>query len=224
MSRLLAIGDIHGCWTALSTLTQSVPIRDDDLVVTLGDYVDRGPDTRRVLEWVIARYQAGRLIPLRGNHEIMMLEAREGEDMLDYWIKVGGRSVLASYAPPGRPGQLSDIPSEHWIFLERETRRFHETDTHFFVHANVVPDWPLNEQPDEIVFWERCFEPIPHMSGKIMICGHTPQTSMRPANFGHAVCIDTWAYRNGWLTCLDPATGQYWQANQQGDTRRDFLE
>lgn len=223
MSRLLAIGDIHGCFTALQALVAYVPIRDDDLLVTLGDYVDRGPNSREVLQWLIARHATGHLIPLRGNHEIMMLEAREGPDMLDYWWQVGGRETLQSYGTDGNEGQLSDVPDSHWQFLEQQTRRYYETATHFFVHANVLPDWPLADQPDEVIFWEKFRDPPPHESGKIMICGHTPQLSGVPLDIGHAVCIDTGIYRNGWLTCLDPATGEFWQANQQGQTRRGDL-
>lgn len=222
-SRILAIGDIHGCLTALTALASFVPFRDNDLLVTLGDYVDRGPDTRGVLDWLIARFETGRLIPLRGNHEIIMLDAREGPDMLAYWQLVGGQATLRSYSGDGTEGDLSDIPDEHWQFLEQDTRRYYETATHFFVHANALPDWPLADQPDDVIFWEKFYNPPPHESGKIMICGHTPQPSFEPRDIGHAVCIDTWVYKNGWLTCLEPATGKYWQANQKGETRRGEL-
>ena len=57
-----------------------------------------------------------------------------------------------------------------------------------------------------------------------MVCGHTKQRSGRPRNWGHAVCIDTWVYGDGWLTCLDVRTGRYWQANQAGQTRTDYLD
>jgi serine/threonine protein phosphatase 1 len=224
MPRLLTIGDIHGCFTALKTLADYVPIKDDDLLVTLGDYVDRGPNSREVLDWLIARYDRGRLIPLRGNHEIMMLEARDGEASLQFWLDVGGREALASYAPPGETGRLSHVPLRHWQFLEGQTRRYYETQTHFFVHANALPDWKLDDQPDDVLFWEKFRSPPPHGSGKTMICGHTPQVSRRPLDIGHAICIDTWVYGMGWLTCLDPVTREYWQANEQGETRRDVLE
>jgi len=223
MPRLLAIGDIHGCFAALQTLEEIVPFRPDDLIVTLGDYVDRGPQSREVLDWVIARHAAGQVIPLRGNHEVMMLEAREGEDMLDEWLQVGGRKTLDSYVAAGTTGQLTDVPASHWQFLEFQTRRYLETATHFFVHAGVIPDLPLEEQPDEYLFWERFFDASPHESGKIMVCGHTPQTSYRPSDIGYAVCIDTWIYKGGWLTCLDPQTGEYWQANQQRQSKHDWL-
>ena len=224
MPRLLAIGDIHGCDTALQALAEFVPIRDDDLLVTLGDYVDRGPNSRAVLDWLISRFATGQLIPLCGNHEIMMLDAREGEDMLDFWLGAGGLDTLESYGTDGETGLLADVPVSHWHFLEHQTLRYYETATHFFVHANALPDWPLADQPAEVIFWEKFRNPPPHASGKIMVCGHTPQPSMRPLDIGHAICIDTWIYRDGWLTCLNPETGEYWQANQEGRTRRGWLE
>lgn len=223
MSRLLAIGDIHGCLTALETLVEFVPIVDDDLVVTLGDYVDRGPGTREVLDWLIARHARGALIPLRGNHEIMMLEARDDDDAaLRLWLRHGGRETLESYSD--LPDVTFDaIPESHWWFIERQTKPFYETATHVFVHANLEPTMQLADQPDEVLYWRRFYAPAPHQSNKTMVCGHTAQSEGIPLNLGHAVCIDTWVYGDGWLTCLDPATGEYWQANQMGETRRSQL-
>ena len=71
--RTFVIGDIHGCFTALQTLERELKFTDDDLLITLGDYVDRGPDTKSVVDWLIARRRrGGGLIALRGNHEVLM--------------------------------------------------------------------------------------------------------------------------------------------------------
>lgn len=222
--RHLAVGDIHGCFRALTTLAASVPFRPDDTVITLGDYVDRGPDSHAVLDWLIAYGRRGNLVALRGNHEIMMLDARDGGEALERWVGCGGDATLASYSPLGDAGRLADVPDEHWQFLEGQTRGWYETPTHFFVHANAYPDTPLDEQPDFMLYWEGFGDPPPHESGKVMVCGHTPQKSGVPRDRGHAVCIDTKAYGGGWLTCLDTASGRYWQANQQGETRQGDLE
>lgn len=224
MPRLLAIGDIHGCYTALETLAAYVPFRDSDLLIGLGDYVDRGPNSREVLNWLISRFAMGSLIPLRGNHEVMMLESREHHELLYEWLSVGGQETLQSYAGAQSETSLEIVPESHWQFLGDQTRRYFETPSHIFVHANLLPDWTLADQPDDVIFWEKFRDPPPHQSGKIMVCGHTPQPSLRPLDIGHAICIDTSVYRNGWLTCLDPATGEFWQANQQRETRRDRLE
>jgi len=66
--------------------------------------------------------------------------------------------------------------------------------------------------------------PAPHCSGKIMVCGHTSQKSGVPLNLGHAICIDTWAYGKGWLTCLDVISGRVWQANQAGQQREAWID
>jgi serine/threonine protein phosphatase 1 len=222
--RHLAIGDIHGCSRALLTLAAWVPFRDDDVLVTLGDSVDRGPDSFGVLDWLIARHQRGGLIPLAGNHEIMMLAAREDAGALDNWLAVGGDAALASYSHLDDAGRLSDIPETHWDFLATQLLAYHEIDTHFFVHAGAWPEVPLADQPDLTLYWEAFNDPAPHKSGKVMVCGHTPQRSGKPRSVGHAVCIDTAACRGGWLTCLDVASGRYWQANQRGETRRGWVE
>jgi serine/threonine protein phosphatase 1 len=222
--RHLAIGDIHGCSRALHTLAAWVPFRDEDVLITLGDYVDRGPDSFGVLDWLIARHRRGGLIPLAGNHEIMMLAAREDAEALDRWVAVGGDATLASYSHFDDAGRLSDIPDSHWDFLATQLLAYHEIDTHFFVHAGAWPELPLADQPDLLLYWESFNAPAPHCSGKVMVCGHTIQRSGQPRNVGHAVCIDTNVARGGWLTCLDVATGRYWQANQRGETRRGWLE
>ncbi len=220
--RHIAVGDIHGCYTALTTLAATVPFRPGDLLITLGDYVDRGPDTCAVLDWLLNRAHRDNLVALRGNHEIMMLQARDSEDALQAWLENGGDRALASYSPFEDTGRLVDIPDCHWEFLE-ETRDWFEIETHFFVHANAYPDVPLDEQPEYMLYWEKFNDPPPHQSGKIMVCGHTPQPSGRPRSIGHAVCLDTGVYRDGWLTALDVATGDYWQANQRGQSRHGRL-
>lgn len=222
--RTLAIGDIHGCSVALDALLEAVGPGDGDRIVTLGDYVDRGPDSRGVLDRLIALHDAGLLVPLRGNHEQMMLRARTDEEQRWAWFRVGGAQTLASYAPQRRGGELSDVPPAHWAFLERACMDYFETPTHLFVHAGADPDRPLSDQTPYVLFWEPFFDPGPHRSGKIIICGHTAQRSGKPLHRGHAICIDTFAYGGGWLSCLDVTSGKLWQANQHGEQREAWLD
>ncbi|EYF02688.1 metallophosphoesterase family protein [Chondromyces apiculatus] len=221
--RVLAIGDIHGCSSALDALVDAVALRPGDQLVTLGDYVDRGPDSRGVLDRLIRLADEGYLVPLRGNHEQMLLRARTNPDLKAMWFRVGGVQTLASYAPPGGRGTFDDIPAAHWTFLERTCATFHETDTHFFVHAGAAPDEPLARQRASVLLWEPFINPRPHCSGKVMVCGHTAQRDGRPRSVGHAICIDTWACGAGWLTCLDVGSGQLWQANQEGKIQQGWL-
>jgi serine/threonine protein phosphatase 1 len=223
LARYLAIGDIHGCITAFRTLIDFVAPGSDDTIVTLGDYVDRGPDSRAVVDLLIDLSGNHRLVPLRGNHEIMMLEAREKNSWLQPWLKYGGDATLASYAKTkGEPGSFADIPDAHIDFLENRLLPHYEMESHFFVHAFADPRVPLEEQKDPTLYWRKYIKSEPHCSGKIMVCGHTIQGDARPMNDGHAICIDTWAFGSGWLSCLDVESGTVWQANEQGD-RRSFV-
>ncbi len=222
--RTLAIGDIHGCSAALDALLADVDPRPGDRLVTLGDYIDRGPDSRGVLNRLISLHAAGLLVPLRGNHEQMMLRAREDEELRWSWFRVGGAQTLGSYAPRHRLGDLADVPPAHWAFLERTCAEYHETDTHIFVHAGADPDKPLAAQPSYVLLWEPFTDLGPHQSGKVLVCGHTAQRSGRPLDRGHAICIDTFVYGGGWLTCLEVNTGRVWQANQRGERRSGWLE
>lgn len=225
MARTLSIGDIHGCLTALDTLIGYVRPSEDDTLIFLGDFVDRGPDSRRVVERLIALTENPRVICIRGNHEIMMLGARGGRNDFRYWATFGGLETLESYSESSQNVSLEVIPDSHWSFLERTLDRGYETKSHIFVHANLHPALPLAEQSSEWIHWQ----PInsqshqPHLSGKTMVCGHTQQRSGVPLVLDKAICIDTWAYGDGWLTCLDVESGDFWQANELGSTRKGLL-
>lgn len=218
--RILAISDLHGYSTALDALIAAVNPKLEDLIITLGDYVDRGPDSKGVIDRLIALYQTGQLIPLRGNHELMMLASRKKPK--SRWRRLHGKQTLASYAKSGK-SKLSNIPEEHWDFIENTCVNYWETEKHFFVHANACPYLPLEEQPEQMLFWEKFNNPPPHFSGKIMVCGHTSQKSGKPLNIGHAVCIDTRIHSKGWVTCLDVTTGRIWQANRKGQVRTGWI-
>jgi serine/threonine protein phosphatase 1 len=223
--RTLAIGDIHGCLTALDALLDVVAPADDDQLITLGDYVDRGPDSRGVLDRLIAIYDAGRLIPLRGNHDEMMLTARLDRGERRMWLRFGGAQTLASYGHEAGDDVYDLVPERHWRFLEHDLRNWHETETHLFVHATAYPHLALAEQDSYVLLWQRLDEPVAHCSGKVLICGHTRQDTGLPLDLGTTVCIDTGIYEeDGWLTCLHVETGRFWQANQRGQTRQATLQ
>jgi len=225
MPRTLAIGDIHGHLNALQTLVDFVSPRSDDTLITVGDYVDRGPDSAGVIEWLIQKFDAGQLVPLRGNHDIMMLDALEREDWVDGWKSVGGDKTIQSYRERGIDPEKNGLPERHRRFIESDCRKIYVTDNHFFVHANAQYDMPFDDQPDSQVYWEKWFEPPPHVSGKTMVCGHTAQKNGWPLTVGHAVCIDTWVYgKTGWLTCLNVDSGEVWQARESGETRSGWLD
>ncbi|MEM7625364.1 MAG: metallophosphoesterase family protein [Planctomycetota bacterium] len=203
--RTLAIGDIHGNAAQLDRLLDVVALRPDDRVVTLGDYVDRGPDSRGVLDRLLRLQETQHLVPLRGNHDQWMLNARHDEDAFAIWEVYGAVATLQSYPDES----LDAVPETHWRFLAETCHDVHETDTHIFVHGHVLPDAAPDTQNIEHLHNLQIRHAEPHVSGKTVICGHEPQSSGLPLDRGFAVGIDT----AGWLTCLDIDTWRYWQVN-----------
>lgn len=223
--RTLAVGDIHGTSAALDALLAVVRPTPDDLLVFLGDYVDRGPDSKGVIDRLIALRQTHRVVCLRGNHELMMTEARRQPSELRNWLSVGGTQTMSSYVPAGGwRASFDHIPKEHWEFLEEGLFDFFETETHIFVHANLDPSTPVNEQSDLMLFWEFVNTPVRHESGKVMVCGHSSQKNGLPKAWPTTYCLDTGAYAGGWLTCLDVTSQKYWQANTASVTRTAHLD
>ena len=217
MKRVIAIGDIHGCLTALETVLAAVAPSKDDLVITLGDYIDRGPDSRGVIDRLLELRKQTKLAAILGNHEEMLLSILKGHHyMLGDWLAFGGRATLDSYQTEN-PAQ---IPDDHLEFFH-SCLPIVELSKHFFVHASYLPRKPLARQPAEVLRWESLRErlPKPHRSGKTCICGHTSQKTGEILDAGHIVCVDTWVYGQGWLTAFDVSSGHVWQANEEGQLR-----
>src|ERR1043166_4066276 len=97
--RTIAVGDVHGCSRALATLLDAIGPEPDDRLVLLGDYVDRGPDSRGVLDQLISLVGRCRVVPLLGNHEEMLLAVRSAPAALKGWLTCGGLATLESYGP-----------------------------------------------------------------------------------------------------------------------------
>jgi serine/threonine protein phosphatase 1 len=215
--RTLAIGDIHGCLAALEAVLAAVRLRPDDTLVTLGDYVDRGPDSRGVIERLLAVRQECRLIPLLGNHDEMLLNVYDGDaELYVDWLLFGGNATLESYGTV----QTEDIPAAHIDFL-RGCRLFYESQRHFYVHGNYLADQPLSDQPRDVLLWDSLKKrrPGPHISGKTAIVGHASQPSGEIFDLGYVKCIDTRCYGDGWLTALEVETCRVWQADKTGKMR-----
>jgi serine/threonine protein phosphatase 1 len=228
--RTIAIGDIHGCSTALAALLDAIAPAAADTLITLGDYIDRGPDSRGVLDQLIALGRRYRLIPLLGNHEEMLIAALSNRQVLECWLACGGLETLGSYGySPGRPaprgGLAGLVPEPHWAFLAG-CRPHHETPSHIFTHAGYDPALPMDRQPAEALRWQFTDRRSarPHVSGKTAIVGHTPQRSGRVLDLGFLVCIDTHCHGGKWLTALDVGSGKVWQGNQRGTVRQEQLE
>ncbi len=215
--RTIAIGDIHGCAKALATVIEAIDPQPGDTLVTLGDYVDRGADSKGVIEQLIELEGRCRLIALLGNHDEMLLQILGGKRrLLGDWLSFGGNTTLASYdcvVPDNMPGA-------HIDFLKRCVPSY-ETDDYFFVHANYIRSLPLAKQPGRVLCWESLNERRPgsHFSGKKAIVGHTSQKDGEILDLKYLKCIDTCCYGNGWLTALDVDSGSLWQADKEGKAR-----
>jgi serine/threonine protein phosphatase 1 len=147
----------------------------------------------------------------------MLLDALQNTLVIGPWLECGGHATVRSY-----DGHLSNIPPAHLDFLRR-CKRYFETSTHFFVHANYAADLPLDQQPDYLLFWEHLHlhVPAPHENGKLAIVGHTSQKTGEILDLGHVVCIDTFCHGGGWLTAMEIETGRIWQADRHGRRRKN---
>jgi len=225
--RTLAVGDIHGCLDLFDHLLDFVEYdHGKDRLIVLGDYIDRGPDSAGVIDRMIDLGKGDHVVALRGNHEVMMQSARTDSEAGQMWMSYGGEETLRSYLPAEQAVRLKDltrVPPEHWHFLNKTCVPFWETGDHLFVHAGMNPQVAPDHQDDHEYYWTRFRNWGPHQSGKRLICGHTAQKSGLPQDVGHSVCIDTWAWGEGWLTCLDVGTDQFWQTNRHGNRRRGTL-
>jgi calcineurin-like phosphoesterase family protein len=217
IGRTIAVGDIHGCSLALRVLLAAIGPRREDLFIPLGDYVDHGPDSRGVIDQLLALTQRCRVVPLLGNHEQLLLGVLGGRSPFR-WLECGGKATLDSY---GFVGGLRMFPADHLAFLHH-CRKYYETETHFFVHAGYRADLPLDRQTTRALLWEFLNEhhpPAAHCSGKVGVVGHTPQGNGELLDLGFLKCLDTGCHQGGWLTALDVESGQVWQADEGGRCR-----
>lgn len=216
--RILAIGDIHGCSRALQTLLDAVRPVADDTIVVLGDLIDRGPDSKAVVDKLLLLSRQCTLIGICGNHEEMMLQSLERGSPRLLWIGAGADATLRSYG-----GTLAQVPQEHIDFLQ-SLRDHWQTDTHIFVHGNINSVLSLEQQVPATLRWNSITgDEAPHCSGKTVVCGHTVQASGQPLLINGFICIDTGACSGLWLTCLDIGSGTIWQAAETGTLRGPML-
>jgi serine/threonine protein phosphatase 1 len=217
-SRIIAIGDIHGCAAALRVLVEVIRPQPDDIVIPLGDCIDRGPESRQVIEQLLLLREKCRLVPLLGNHEEMLLNVLDGRPQPDDWLECGGAATLASYGSERDP---SVIPPEHIAFMRTWGDCF-ETPSHFFVHGAYEPARPLTEQHWQSLRWYslRFGIPAPHVSGRTAVVGHTSLKDGEILDLGYLICIDTFCWGGGWLTGFDASTGASWQVDRDGRLRQ----
>jgi serine/threonine protein phosphatase 1 len=217
-SRIYAVGDVHGRADLLSNIFERI---DDDLdarpnenaiQVFLGDYVDRGPHSRQVIDLLLARLRLHRLHCLKGNHEDCVLRFLHDPSVFTEWTSIGGWPTVLSYGvtPTRRDDAYSQqevaialyraMPESHREFFQSLTLSFTCGDF-FFAHAGIRPGIPFERQSqqdllcirEDFLWHEEDF-------GKVVVHGHTP--GKEPEIRRNRINIDTGAYATGRLTCL----------------------
>ncbi|MEX2657080.1 MAG: metallophosphoesterase family protein [Balneolales bacterium] len=202
-SRYIAIGDIHGCNRSLNTLLRRLEAYHDRTFIFIGDYIDRGPDSRSVAESLMQFSKQVSCIFLRGNHEQMMLDARKTGD-LQLWFLNGGITTLNSYEIKS----IHDLPDDHLVFYSA-TRLWYDTPDYLFIHAGLKPELPVGVQlndPDisKCALWQRDHLNTSVNWEKTVVFGHTPLQEPLVAN--QKIGIDTGCvYRTGNLGTLTAA-------------------
>jgi serine/threonine protein phosphatase 1 len=206
--RLFVIGDVHGCARELEALLAGLPLTRGDTVAFVGDYIDRGLESRAVVDQLIDLRRRGDVtsVFLKGNHEDMCLAylGRRGH-WGEAWQLNGGATTLRSYGIDARAsGQevAARMPEAHVAFLEALAPSFLARD-HLLVHAGIRPERRWEEQDEEDLFWIREeFIARPHPLPQTVVFGHTPYRSVL-VDLPYKIGIDTGCVYGGKLTCLE---------------------
>jgi serine/threonine protein phosphatase 1 len=186
------IGDIHGCLGPLQKLLDKVGPRPEDELIFIGDYVDRGPQSKEVVDYLLGL--SSRCVFLLGNHEKMLLDFLAGEDQ-DLYLANGGQATLRSYG-----GDPDNIPEAHRRFFQN-LQPMYETGGFLCVHAGIRPMVPLPEQTLRDLVWIRQeFYQFVGKFPKPVVFGHTPMRQVLMAE--DRIGIDTGCVYGGKLTCL----------------------
>jgi serine/threonine protein phosphatase 1 len=212
--RLFAIGDIHGCADELSAMLKAIAPAAGDTVVFVGDYVDRGPAARDVVEIAMdLEKTSAETVFLKGNHEDMMLSflglpGRYGESFLFN----GGVATLESYGmgESDVAEAIHHIPPRHLEFYKRLAVNYLRPP-YLFVHAGIQPTLQLEEQPTEDMLWIRQeFIFNPHKIDATVVFGHTPMRGVM-IDLPYKLGIDTGLVYGGKLTCVEFTEGALYQ-------------
>ncbi len=213
--RIYAIGDVHGCSGILDDLLQIIAEDAENTkhrLIFLGDYVDRGPDTKGVLDQLVELQKtAPDTVFLKGNHEALMLEFLAAPDATERWLDWGGDETLQSYGIKPILGRRNEdlatdlkaqMPAEHLSFLNNLTLTHQEGD-YLFVHAGLRPGIALDDQKEEDLLWIR--KKFHKMSvserpNQIVVHGHQPVE--KPVDVGWRIDVDTGACWSGRLTAV----------------------
>lgn len=217
--RLFAIGDIHGCYKQLRTIIEEkIKALRDDKIVLLGDYIDRGPEIRQTVDYIMRLREDGfNLVTLRGNHEMIMLDAIDTGDF-STWFWNGGESTHRSLGIH----QTGTLDYRYRSFFE-DLLWYHEDGKYLFVHAGFNDSDPFSDR--NAMIWTRNETYTnPLLTDKIIVHGHTPitvkQCIERATGRNHVINIDTGCVYDdpgyGTLTAIEliPGENKLWQVSR----------
>ncbi len=173
MERVFAIGDIHGCSkTFEAMLFDKIKIQKSDQIFCIGDYIDRGKDSKGVIDIILELKAEGfSIYTLRGNHEQMMLDAFTDDEAMDLWLSNSGAATLKSFGIKS----LSDLPALYSSFLT-ETEFYLKKDNYIFAHAGLNFENENIFEDKDAMLWIRYFERYqPSLGNQLLIHGHTPE-------------------------------------------------
>ncbi len=176
MSRKIAISDIHGCLQTFKCLVEiKIKLQVQDELYLLGDYIDRGPDSKGVIDYIFHLRETGFQVHcLLGNHEQMMMDGVESISSFSFWRKNGGKQTLDSFNALDLEGDA--IPKRHWAFM-LDCQHYIEVDNYILVHGglNFKKADPFSDTTS--MLWERnWYHRINKnwLRGRIIVHGHTP--------------------------------------------------
>ena len=219
---IFAFGDIHGEFSKLKNLINKINISENDVLVFLGDYIDRGKMSFEVIDYLIELDKKYTCVFIYGNHESMFMDYMSGINE-DIFVLNGGKNTIDSYIKHGYDIRSKvyyinrKIPDEHIVNFFQRLKKYYETDDFIFVHAGVYPGISLEESSEDILLWMRQFSSIPY-EGKPVVYGHSPNNVV--LNEEYKICVDTGACFEsmGDLTCVQlPERNFYRQGNIKED-------
>jgi serine/threonine protein phosphatase 1 len=196
MSLTYVIPDLHGRHDLLNEGLAEIAARGDaGVIVAIGDYVDKGPESKQVIDRLLSAAAEGSdLVTLKGNHDVMMVEALRDPSKMAAWIAKGGDAALASYG-----GDPADVPEGHIAWLDR-LQLMHVDAHRIYVHAGVDPDIALDQQSEATLLWKRYPKGFPGGYGdRHVVHGHDNFPD-GPLLYEGRTNLDTLAWRTGRLT------------------------
>ncbi|MFC7322932.1 metallophosphoesterase family protein [Halobacillus campisalis] len=195
--RYLVVSDIHGEIDKFESLLAKASYEPEkDQLILLGDYVDRGPNSRAVVKKVKQLVEEDGAIALKGNHDDLFIRAKYEEVAMELWKINGASSTIKSY------GSNIEEVKEHQEWLKDNLSLYYETEEYIFVHAGLEPGIPVEQQEEEIMLWTRNTAKVG--LGKTVVHGHTPVREI--SYYEDQVDIDTGAVYGGKLTLLELPT------------------